>query len=41
MLTKKQLDVLEFIDWRLQRDVVLRSLDEMREALDLRSQSAT
>lgn len=39
MLTKKQLDLLDFIDRRLQRDGVPPSFDEMKEALDLRSKS--
>lgn len=39
MLTKKQLDLLEFIQVRLQRDGVPPSFDEMKEALDLRSKS--
>lgn len=39
MLTKKQLDLLEFIDRRLSRDGVPPSFDEMKEALDLRSKS--
>jgi repressor LexA len=39
MLTKKQLDLLEFIDRRLQRDGVPPSFDEMKDALDLRSKS--
>ncbi len=39
MLTKKQLDLLEFIQKRLQRDGVPPSFDEMKEALDLRSKS--
>lgn len=39
MLTKKQLDLLEFIHKRMQRDGVPPSFDEMREALDLRSKS--
>jgi repressor LexA len=39
MLTRKQLDLLEFIDRRLQRDGVPPSFDEMKEALDLRSKS--
>lgn len=39
MLTKKQLDLLEFIHNRLQRDGVPPSFDEMKEALDLRSKS--
>lgn len=39
MLTKKQLDLLEFIDRRLQRDGVPPSFDEMKVALDLRSKS--
>ncbi len=39
MLTKKQLDLLEFIHTRLQRDGVPPSFDEMKTALDLRSKS--
>ena len=39
MLTKKQLDLLEFIHTRIQRDGVPPSFDEMKEALDLRSKS--
>lgn len=39
MLTKKQLDLLEFINKRLQKDGVPPSFDEMKEALDLRSKS--
>jgi repressor LexA len=39
MLTRKQLDLLEFIHARLQRDGVPPSFDEMKEALDLRSKS--
>ncbi|MEM6758329.1 MAG: transcriptional repressor LexA [Pseudomonadota bacterium] len=39
MLTKKQLDLLEFIHKRVQRDGVPPSFDEMKEALDLRSKS--
>ncbi len=39
MLTKKQLDLLEFIHKRLQRDGVPPSFDEMKLALDLRSKS--
>jgi repressor LexA len=39
MLTRKQLDLLEFIDRRLSRDGVPPSFDEMKEALDLRSKS--
>ncbi|TCL09658.1 SOS-response transcriptional repressor LexA [Shimia isoporae] len=39
MLTKKQLDLLEFIHVRLQRDGVPPSFDEMKDALDLRSKS--
>lgn len=39
MLTKKQLDLLEFINDRVQRDGVPPSFDEMKEALDLRSKS--
>ncbi len=39
MLTKKQLDLLNFIHKRMQRDGVPPSFDEMKEALDLRSKS--
>ncbi|MGH1424051.1 MAG: transcriptional repressor LexA [Pseudooceanicola sp.] len=39
MLTKKQLDLLEFIQKRVKRDGVPPSFDEMKEALDLRSKS--
>lgn len=39
MLTKKQLDLLNFIHTRVQRDGVPPSFDEMKEALDLRSKS--
>ena len=39
MLTKKQLDLLEFIQKRVQREGVPPSFDEMKEALDLRSKS--
>jgi repressor LexA len=39
MLTKKQLDLLEFIHKRMQRDGVPPSFDEMKLALDLRSKS--
>ncbi|MEY8842286.1 transcriptional repressor LexA [Cribrihabitans sp. XS_ASV171] len=39
MLTKKQLDLLDFIHKRLQRDGVPPSFDEMKVALDLRSKS--
>lgn len=39
MLTKKQLDLLRFIQKRVQRDGVPPSFDEMKEALDLRSKS--
>lgn len=39
MLTRKQLDLLEFIHTRIQRDGVPPSFDEMKEALDLRSKS--
>lgn len=39
MLTRKQLDLLDFINTRLQRDGVPPSFDEMKEALDLRSKS--
>ena len=39
MLTKKQLDLLEFIQKRVKRDGVPPSFDEMKTALDLRSKS--
>jgi repressor LexA len=39
MLTKKQLDLLDFINKRLARDGVPPSFDEMKEHLDLRSKS--
>ena len=39
MLTKKQLQLLDFIHRRVQRDGVPPSFDEMKEALDLRSKS--
>jgi repressor LexA len=39
MLTRKQLDLLKFINDRLQKDGVPPSFDEMKEALDLRSKS--
>ena len=39
MLTKKQLQLLDFINKRMKRDGVPPSFDEMKEALDLRSKS--
>jgi len=39
MLTKKQLELLDFINKRLRRDGVPPSFDEMKEALSLRSKS--
>lgn len=39
MLTKKQVQLLEFIHKRIQRDGVPPSFDEMKDALDLRSKS--
>ena len=39
MLTRKQLELLSFINKRMQRDGVPPSFDEMKEALDLRSKS--
>ncbi|MBO9466817.1 transcriptional repressor LexA [Tropicibacter sp. R15_0] len=39
MLTKKQLDLLDFINKRLAKDGVPPSFDEMKDALDLRSKS--
>ena len=39
MLTKKQSELLRFINERLKEDGVPPSFDEMKEALDLRSKS--
>ncbi|MCF3972278.1 transcriptional repressor LexA [Paracoccus salsus] len=39
MLTKKQIQLLEFIQKRMARDGVPPSFDEMKDALDLRSKS--
>lgn len=39
MLTRKQLELLDFIKTRMDRDGVPPSLDEMKDALDLRSKS--
>ncbi|PID35518.1 MAG: repressor LexA [Rhodobacterales bacterium] len=39
MLTRKQMDLLEFIHKRMQRDGVPPSFDEMKTALNLRSKS--
>ncbi|MBU2958697.1 transcriptional repressor LexA [Paracoccus sp. 1_MG-2023] len=39
MLTKKQIQLLEFIQRRMSRDGVPPSFDEMKDALDLRSKS--
>lgn len=39
MLTKKQVELLDFIHTRMARDGVPPSFDEMKEALDLRSKS--
>ena len=39
MLTRKQLELLDFIQKRVTRDGVPPSFDEMKEALDLRSKS--
>lgn len=39
MLTRKQLDLLKFINSRVQKDGVSPSFDEMKEALNLRSKS--
>lgn len=39
MLTKKQMELLDFINKRMRRDGVPPSFDEMKEALDLRSKS--
>ncbi|MCP5085595.1 MAG: transcriptional repressor LexA [Rhodobacteraceae bacterium] len=39
MLTRKQLDLLQFIHKRMKKEGVPPSFDEMKEALDLRSKS--
>ncbi len=39
MLTRKQMELLDFIKGRMDRDGVPPSVDEMKEALDLRSKS--
>ena len=39
MLTRKQLELLDFINKRMTRDGVPPSFDEMKDALDLRSKS--
>ena len=39
MLTRKQIELLDFINKRMQRDGVPPSFDEMKDALDLRSKS--
>ncbi len=39
MLTRKQLELLDLINRRIQRDGVPPSFDEMKDALDLRSKS--
>jgi len=39
MLTRKQMELLQFIHQRMQRDGVPPSFDEMKDALDLRSKS--
>ncbi|WP_136644398.1 transcriptional repressor LexA [Tabrizicola sp. YIM 78059] len=39
MLTRKQLELLDFIKMRMDRDGVPPSFDEMKDALDLRSKS--
>lgn len=39
MLTRKQIELLEFIQKRMARDGVPPSFDEMKDALDLRSKS--
>ncbi|MEM9031638.1 MAG: transcriptional repressor LexA [Pseudomonadota bacterium] len=39
MLTRKQLELLDFINKRMARDGVPPSFDEMKDALDLRSKS--
>ena len=39
MLTKRQLDLLEFIDQRVSEDGYSPSFEEMKEAMKLRSKS--
>jgi repressor LexA len=39
VLTRKQLELLDFIKTRMDRDGVPPSFDEMKDALDLRSKS--
>ena len=39
MLTRKQLDLLSYINKHLNKDGIPPSFDEMKEALDLRSKS--
>ena len=39
MLTRKQLDLLNYINKHLNKDGIPPSFDEMKEALDLRSKS--
>ena len=39
MLTRKQLDLLKYINKHLNKDGIPPSFDEMKEALDLRSKS--
>jgi repressor LexA len=39
MLTRKQMELLDFIKTRMDRDGVPPSFDEMKDALDLRSKS--
>ena len=39
MLTRKQIELLDFIKQRIDADGVPPSFDEMKEALDLRSKS--
>ncbi|MDE3029259.1 MAG: transcriptional repressor LexA, partial [Paracoccaceae bacterium] len=39
MLTRKQLELLDFINTRVQKDGVPPSFDEMKDALDLKSKS--
>lgn len=39
MLTRKQMDLLEFINKRMQKEGIPPSFDEMKEALNLRSKS--
>jgi len=41
MLTRKQLDLLQFIQLRMRESGVPPSFDEMKDALDLKSKSVS